>query len=320
MSIAIKKSQAKTSYYISLLFLLITGMITSCTTPEASLADKKNYTEDDDQYKRKFNITFEEDEKPLRYGYHYVVSSVPHGFKVRVFHPDKKVLIEEKMYSTSALTLLHGPYKSFWDDGYIRAQGHYLFGRKHGTWLECEPGKGKSSSGAYLNDKKEGIWTQLDTSGLIENVFTWQDGQRHGKFYEYDTSGQKTNEGIYRADTLISELFKRELVQRPYMKLCQVSLPQDVYSCTESTLLQEVYTKIKYPAKARQMKIEGAAMVQWDILADGTVRNLRVPQGLCDEIEAECRRVMEDLHAWVPATKGGNPVKYTMSLPIHFKF
>jgi TonB family protein len=278
-----------------------------------------NYEQNDDQYKRKFDVKWAANEKPIRYGFHYVVSSIPEGYKVRVFHPDKKVLTEEKIYTTPALTLLHGSFKSFWDDGSIRAQGIYQFGRKHGSWLECEPGKGKSSAGPYLNDKKEGIWTQLDTSGLVESVYTWQDGLRHGKFFEYDTTGHKSNEGIYRADTLVSELFKRSRTEKPYLVICRNAYAKEVYACSQSTLVQRIYSQLRYPAEARQMKIEGSVLVQWDVMPDGRVQHIRVPQALSNEIEAECLRVLKDMPLWEPARRDGIPIKWTMSIPINFK-
>ncbi len=126
----------------------ILALVTSCgTTTGGALGDKVNYASNDQEYRNKFSYTPEEGEKVLRYWYHYIVSKVDEGYKVRIFHPDKKVLTEERTYSTPALTLLHGPYKRYWDDGSIRDQGFYQFGRRHGGWLECEPGKGKSSSG-----------------------------------------------------------------------------------------------------------------------------------------------------------------------------
>ena len=206
-----------------------------------------------------------------------------------------------------------------WDDGSIREQGFYQYGRKHGNWLEAEPAKGKSFSGQYLNQRKEGEWTQLDTSGMIEAIYTWHDDQRHGKFYLFDVTGQKTNEGIYRADTLISELFKRPVVEKPYLKSCSETVFGDVYACTDYTLTQHIYTNLRYPASAKAMKLEGSAVVQWDILPNGNVSNLRVPQGLSNDIEAECLRVFRNMPAWIPARKDGQPIKYTITIPINFK-
>ena len=291
----------------------------SCSTPEASTADKKAYTEDDPSYRKKYMVEFEKGENPIRYGYHYIVSTIPEGYKVRVFQPDKKVLTEIKTYSTSNLTLLHGPFQSYWDDGSIRSQGIYQYGRKHGMWVESEPGRGKSSSGHYASELKDGEWTQLDTNGLIESIYTWKDGKLNGKFFLFDSTGQKKNEGIYQADTLVGELSKHPVIIKPYLRSCVDKLPGDVNECTASALASIVYTNLKYPKEAREHKIEGTAIVQWDVLADGTVSNIRVPQSLSNEIEKECIRVFKLTGRWVPASENGRPVKYTMSGPITFR-
>ncbi len=302
-------------------FFILTGLVGlwSCSTPEASLADKKNYTEDDQQYRRRHDVTPEEGEKILRYWSHYVVSKTPNAYRVRIFHPEKKVLTEDKSYSTAALTLLHGTYKGYWDDGSIREKGSYQYGRKHGNWLECEPGKGKCSTGPYLNHKKDGVWTHLDTTGLIESVYTWSDGQRHGKFFRYDSLGHKSNEGLYRADTLVAQLFPQSETSRPYLKACQQSGILDVYGCTEAMLSDKIISSLKYPASARQMGIEGSAVVQWDVMPDGSVRNIRIPQALSDDIEKESLRAAQGIPEWIPAHRDGKPVRYTMTLPINFR-
>jgi len=291
----------------------------ACSTPEASTADKKSYADDDSAYRKKFAATFDEGESPIRYGYHYIVSTIPEGYRVRVYQPDKKVLTEIKTYSTPNLTMLHGPFQSFWDDGSIRSQGIYQYGRKVGMWVESEPGRGKSSSGVYAVELKDGQWTQLDTNGLIESIYTWKDGKLNGKFFLYDSTGQKVNEGIYQADTLVGELNKQPIITKPYLRSCADQLSGDVNACTASSLASSVYTNLKYPAVAREHKIEGTAIVQWDVLADGTVDNVRAPQGLCDEIEKECIRVFKLTGRWVPAYKDGKPVKFTMSGPISFR-
>jgi TonB family protein len=237
---------------------------------------------------------------------------------VRVFHPEKLTLIEQKTYSTSALTLLHGPYKSFWDDGSIRTQGAYHYGKKDGSWLECEPGQGKASCGRYGNDDKEGVWTHMDTTGLMEYVYSWEDGSRNGKYYEYDTLGRKINEGIYMSDSLISMVHNRSLVKRPYLKSCQAEVEIKLSECTDARLNQLIQAELKYPSQSRQLGIEGQAVVQWDVLPDGRAINFRVPRSLSDEIGKACLDAFPTKEEWLPATLDGKPVKYTMTLPITF--
>ena len=304
--------------WVVLIGILLTAIMYSCTATQSSLADKKNYEETNDEYRRKFTFELDSAEKVTRYGYYYVVSNVPGAFRVRVFHPDLKTLTEEKHYSTEALTLLHGEYKSWWDDGSIREQGFYQYGRKHGIWLEKEPGQGKSVSGDYYNQRKEGIWTQLDTNGMVESVHTWKDGKRHGKFFLYNTAGEKVNEGLFSNDTLIAELFKTPKINKPYLENCDKEIFSDVYACTDIALNQYVYSELKYPASAKKNKVEGSAFVQWDVDVDGKAKNIRVPASVSNDIKEEIIRVFSRMPDWEPGTKDGVPTKMTLSLPINF--
>ncbi|HQW03064.1 MAG TPA: energy transducer TonB [Saprospiraceae bacterium] len=302
------------------LIVLSLSILFSCSTSKQGMENKSDYTRDDIQYKNKYDIAFELHEKPLRYWHHYVVSEIPGGYRVRVFHPEKLTLIEQKTYCTSALTMLHGPYKSFWDDGSIRSQGAYHKGNMHGSWLECEPGKGKSSCGPFKKNRKEGVWTHMDTTGLMEYVYCWEEGSRHGKYYEYDTLGHKINEGMYQGDTLVSMVHNRSLIKRPYLKSCQSEEETNLSDCTDARLHQLVMQDLKYPTQSRQLGIEGQAVVQWDVLPDGKATNFRVPRSLSDEIGKACLDAFPTGEEWLPATLDGKPVKYTMSLTINFSF
>jgi TonB family protein len=298
--------------------ILSLSILFSCTTPQQGVTDKKDYTLDDIQYKDKYDIIFEKHEKPLRYWHHYVVSKIPGGYRVRVFHPEKLTLIEQKTYSTSALTMLHGPYKSFWDDGSIRTQGAYHKGKMHGSWLECEPGKGKSSCGPYRHDQKEGVWTHMDTTGLMEYVYVWEDGCRHGKYYEYDTLGHKINEGEYMGDSLVSMVHTRSFVKRPILRSCKAEEETELTECSDTRLHQLVMADLEYPPQSRQMGIEGEAVIQWDVLPDGQATNFRVSRSLSDAIGKACLDAFPIQEEWLPATLDGQPVKYTMSMTVKF--
>jgi hypothetical protein len=46
---------------------------------------------------------------------------------------------------------------------------------------------------------------------------------------------------------------------------------------------------------------------------------MRVPQGLSNEIETECLRVLSQVTDWVPASKEGIAIPWTMSIPINFR-
>lgn len=320
MNPTIAKNGSGPGRALAILFSAILAFILpeGCVVPQAALENPKHYTQDRSEYKSRYAIDWPAGEKPVRYGYHYVVSKAPSGYRVRVFHPDRKVLTSLESYGTAELNLLHGPCEGFWDDGSIRYQGTYLYGRRHGTWLECEPARGKSWSGIYQNDKKEGLWTRMDSTGLVESTQEWMDGRRHGKWMQFDSAGTKVNEVLYRNDTLVAELFARPRERVPAVRECLDGTVSNIAECTTRRMSTALLSAIRYPAVARENGIEGTAILQWDVLPDGSFSPLRVPAALCDAIEAECRRVFALMPPLVPGTLDGKPVRTTMTLPVKF--
>jgi TonB family protein len=66
------------------------------------------------------------------------------------------------------------------------------------------------------------------------------------------------------------------------------------------------------------MGMEGTAVVQWDVMPNGKVAHIRVPQGLSDEMLEASLKAIQGMPDWVPAHKEGKPLKWTMSLSIPF--
>jgi hypothetical protein len=289
-----------------------------CVTPPSALENPRQYGDDKPAYKGRYAVSFAPGEQPLRYGYHYVVSKRSGGFAVRIFHPEKQVLTAMESYSTPELNLLHGPCTRNWDDGSIREQGSYQFGRRHGLWLECQPESGKARSGMYLNDKRDGLWTQVDSAGRVEYTQMYQDGLRHGKYVKYDSNGAKVNEAIYRADTLISSLFPLPVEQMPVLQTCQGVA--DPAGCTQVRIAEWMAKGMRYPQEAREAGLGGTVVMIWDVLADGRAVDLRFPHAVCDAFEAECRRLFATLPAWSPGTTDGRPVKMPVTLPVKFSY
>jgi protein TonB len=288
----------------------------SCVTPPSALENPRQYVDDKPAYKGRYAASFAPGEQPLRYGYYYIVSKRSTGFAVRVFHPDKKVLTGIESYSTPELNLLHGPCTRFWDDGSIREQGSYQFGRRHGLWLECQPESGKARSGMYLNDKRDGLWTQVDSAGQVEFTQMYLDGLRHGKYFKYDSTGAKVNEAIYRADTLVSSLFPLPGERLPILRECLDEA--DPPACTNARLREWMLKEMHFPQEARQAGLGGTVVMMWEVQADGRAGNLRIPHAVCDAFEDECRRIFDTLPPWAPGTIAGQPAKMTVTLPVKF--
>lgn len=82
---------------------------------------------------------------------------------------------------------------------------------------------------------------------------------------------------------------------------------------------QYVAKKLKYPAQARRMGIEGKVFVQFVVDKDGTITDVKAVKGIGAGCDAEAVRVIGGAPKWKPGKQRGRPVKVRMILPITFK-
>ncbi len=93
----------------------------------------------------------------------------------------------------------------------------------------------------------------------------------------------------------------------------------DKRKCTESKLLNFLYSKSRYPEIARQNEIEGTVYIKFVIEKDGSITNaviLRDIGGGCGE---EALRVVNSMPKWTPGKQRGRPVRVQFNLPVKFK-
>ncbi|MBY0435357.1 MAG: energy transducer TonB [Cyclobacteriaceae bacterium] len=77
--------------------------------------------------------------------------------------------------------------------------------------------------------------------------------------------------------------------------------------------------KIKYPAQARRMGIEGRVFVEFVIQKDGSLSDVRAIKGIGAGCDEEAVRIVQSAPAWTPGKQRGKPVKQRYTLPIIFK-
>ncbi len=77
--------------------------------------------------------------------------------------------------------------------------------------------------------------------------------------------------------------------------------------------------KMKYPAQARRMGVEGKVFVQFVIGKDGSISDVKIIKGIGAGCDEEAARVMQSAPAWNPGKQRGKPVKQRYTLPIQFK-
>jgi periplasmic protein TonB len=74
----------------------------------------------------------------------------------------------------------------------------------------------------------------------------------------------------------------------------------------------------KYPERARDLQIEGVVVVEFDILADGSVSNVHIVSGPAEFYDAVTRAVAT--WRYKPARRGQQAVSFHKKQPIRFNF
>jgi protein TonB len=91
-----------------------------------------------------------------------------------------------------------------------------------------------------------------------------------------------------------------------------------VYEGGYAEMLRFLQSKLRYPARARRMGIEGTVYVQFVVNGDGTVRSVSVLRGISAACDEEAARVISMLPGWNGGRQNGNPVAVRMVLPVKF--
>jgi protein TonB len=104
--------------------------------------------------------------------------------------------------------------------------------------------------------------------------------------------------------------------------------PNTIFTVVEETaapiggmgaFYEYVGKKIKYPAQAKRMGIEGKVFVEFVIERDGSITDVKAIKGIGAGCDEEAVRILQSAPKWKPGKQRGKPVRQKMVLPISFK-
>ncbi|GAB3994365.1 hypothetical protein GCM10028807_31960 [Spirosoma daeguense] len=81
---------------------------------------------------------------------------------------------------------------------------------------------------------------------------------------------------------------------------------------------QYLAKNLRYPAEARQKRVQGRVFLQFVVSTTGSVRDLRVLKGIGSGCDEEAIRVVSQMPNWTPGKQQGRPVNVQYNLPIQF--
>lgn len=85
-----------------------------------------------------------------------------------------------------------------------------------------------------------------------------------------------------------------------------------------SALMKYLGENIKYPAEAKEKKIQGRVTVQFVVNQDGSISDTKVLRGASPLLDAEALRVVSAMPKWKPGTQRGEVVRVKYTIPVMF--
>jgi periplasmic protein TonB len=101
--------------------------------------------------------------------------------------------------------------------------------------------------------------------------------------------------------------------------VCIFAEVMPAYTGGNEALYEFISRKMRYPASARRMGIEGTVYVSFVVTGDGSIAEVTVIRGIHHDCDKEAARVISMLRGWTGGRQGGRPVSVRMVLPIKFQ-
>lgn len=102
---------------------------------------------------------------------------------------------------TSETGIKDGPWKEYYEDGKLRAEGKYKKGKAVGPWkFYFRSGKLEQEGNYNARGNYEGVWRWYYESGNLLREEEYLDGKRDGEIVEYSDSGQVILKGEFIDD------------------------------------------------------------------------------------------------------------------------
>lgn len=90
-------------------------------------------------------------------------------------------------------------------------------------------------------------------------------------------------------------------------------------NCAAKKMLEFVYDNIRYPAQAREAKIEGTVVISFIIETDGRITEPKIARDIGGGCGDEALRVVNLMPRWIPGKQQGQPVRTQFNLPVRYK-
>jgi TonB family protein len=252
------------------------------------------------------------------------------AFIYKKYYPTTSVKTFEINYLDEERTTKQGRFTHRYDNNQIWSTGDFIADEKNGEWHYYITNGDLKKVGSFNNGLPMGTWQTFSDSTKASEYSFNDEGKFHGKYIYYNKEGGITKELTYENGEVIktknyinsgvSEAYEVVEKMPVYGEECgKIENETLAKTCSDKALLNTVYTDIRYPAFCRENGIEGSAYLEFFVEKNGEISNITVLNGVCEEMEKECLRVVDKLENWQPDYQSGEAVRVQFRLPIRFR-
>lgn len=267
-------------------------------------------------YKHWYKDKLEAGSKLLKWDQQFTMELLKSGeYMVKVYYPPTKQITTLGTFLDKNLMIKNGLYQENWDDGTIVNRGIYKNNLREGLWI-----LNTYESGEFKNDQKTGEWKFSDPDTGITKFENYEEGKLHGKQITLDSLGNIILEKIYEHGRFISSTGEKQIDEMPRFPGCDETIMSgpELIKCSREKLSHYMYTNLRYPRTALENNIQGKAVVQFTVDENGNLTDIKMLNGISQEITQEVIRLVKNMPRWKPGTRNGKPAKVVYTMPVQF--
>jgi TonB family protein len=107
-------------------------------------------------------------------------------------------------------------------------------------------------------------------------------------------------------------------MEMPRFPGCEELAQDDRHPCSINKLVAYISKNVKYPAAAKDQKVEGTVIVEFIVDKKGHITEPKIKQSVSASLDAEALRVVSSMPRWIPGKEEGTIVNSYMNFPIKF--
>ena len=228
----------------------------------------------------------------------------------------------------------------FYDTSGMQAigEGTYLDDVEHGPFTVYHTGSNKPMiKFDCVEGRLEGKYQEVNSDGYILCELTYSDNRLNGPYWLYHENSDKVwITGSYSNDTASGEInvyyrngsVKRHIYLEHGVAVSETcyNLANEIEECEdfvaeaiyEEDLMTYIGKNLVYPEEAKKLKIEGKAIVRFEVDEEGHVTNVRLIKGFNAECDKEALRLVKNMNRWVPARVEDKYIRSYKTIPVVF--